>query len=209
VFSGPQNISNNFNAFPINSGNYLWFTSVLKPDGLGSTPVTIHFTQQTITIPTTPAITLSVPDASVTFDPGVNFATTKFVGGMQVTTVPSNPTLSGNTFFSALSYQLPANLPGGIKNVTWSGTIGTSTPGVKVNWQWAAAVYPTPHFSTDYNAIGIKPVDDNNKNPYLNNDHAGTPENFKTFVIGGATGGGGANYTGGLSGTGNVGPCRP
>ena len=105
--------------------------------------MTIHFTGQTITIPTTPAITLSVPDATVTFDPSVTFATTTFSGGMWVTTVPSNPTLAGNTFFSALGYQVPANLPGGIKNVTWSGTIGTDTPGVKVNWQWAAAVYPT------------------------------------------------------------------
>jgi hypothetical protein len=145
----------------------------------------------------------------VTFDPNLNFATTTFVGGMQVTTVPSNPTLKGNTFFSALSYQVPANLPKGLKNVTWSGTITTTKPGVKVNWQWAAAVYPNAHFSTDYNAIGIKPVDDKVRNPYLNNDNAGTPENFKTFVIPGATGGGGNNYTGGLGGTDNVGPCQP
>ncbi|PYJ32931.1 MAG: hypothetical protein DME88_09465 [Verrucomicrobia bacterium] len=57
-------IANNFKAFPINSGNYLWFTSVLKPSGLGSNPVTIHFTQQTIT---SANFTLSVPDATVTF----------------------------------------------------------------------------------------------------------------------------------------------
>jgi hypothetical protein len=80
---------------------------------------------------------------------------------------------------------------------------------VKVNWQWAAAVYPNPHFNTDYNALGIKPVDDKEQNPYLNNDHAGTPENFKSFVIGGATGGGGNNYTGGLGPTAKVGPCQP
>jgi hypothetical protein len=150
-----------------------------------------------------------VPDASVTFDPAVNFATTTFSGGMQVTTVPSNPTLKGNSFFSALSYQVPANLPGSIHPVTWSGTISIDTPGVTVNWQWAAAVYPNPHFSLDYNAIGIKPVDDKVKNPYLNADHAGTPEAFKQFVIGWATGGGGRNYTGGLGPTKKVGPCRP
>jgi hypothetical protein len=199
---------NNFNAFPINAGNYLWFTSVLKASGLGSTPVTITFTGQTITIPTMPPITLSVPDATVTFDPNVNFATTAFgPGGVSMTTVPSNPTLKGNTFFSALDYQVPANLPGGIKNVTWSGTISTDTPGVKVNWQWAAAVYT--NFSADYNALGVKPVDDKVHNPYLNADHAGTPENFKPFVIGGATGGGGHNYTGGLGPTAKVGPCQP
>jgi hypothetical protein len=104
---------------------------------------------------------------------------------------------------------VPANIPGGLHNISWSGTISSDTAGVDIKWQWAAAVYPNPHFSTDYNAIGIKPVDDKVQNPYLNNDHAGTPENFKSFVISGATGGGGNSYTGGLSGTGNVGPCRP
>ena len=32
-------------------------------------------------------------------------------------------------------------------------------------------------------------------------------ENFKSFLIGGARGGGGSNYTGSLSGTVRVGPC--
>jgi hypothetical protein len=197
-------VRSNFNGTPIHSGNYIWFTGVLKPSGLGSNPVTIHFTQQTIT---SANFSLSVPDATVTFDPAANFATTTFSGGMWVTTVPSNPTLKGNTFFSALGYLVPANLPGGIHNVTWSGTISADTPGVKVNWQWGAAVYT--NFSADYNALAVKPVDDKVQNPYLNSDHAGTPETFKPYVIGGATGGGGANYTGGLSGTAKVGPCQP
>jgi len=50
-------------------------------------------------------------------------------------------------------------------------------------------------------------VDDNMASQYHNSDHAGTPENFKASVTGGATGSGGANYTGGLSGTARVGPC--
>ena len=51
---------------------------------------------------------------------------------------------------------------------------------------------------------GVKPVDANRQN--LNADHAGIPENFKQFVIGGATGGGGTNYTGSLGPTRTVGP---
>jgi Kelch motif len=198
-------ITSNFNGTPIHSGNYIWFTSVLKPDHLPSTAVTITFTNQTITSPNFGP--LSVPDATVIFDPAVTMASTTFSGGMWVTTVPSNPLLKGNTFFSALGYLVPANLPGGIHNVTWSGTISTDTPGVKVNWKWGAAVYTM--FDADYNLLGVKPVDDKVRNPYLNADHAGTPENFKTFVIGGATGGGGSNYTGGLSGSATVGPCQP
>jgi hypothetical protein len=198
--------SNGFNNFAINQGNYIWFTSVLKADHLGSTAVTITFTNQTITSPNFGP--LSVPDATVTFDPNVNFATTTFgPGGVSMTTVPSNPTLKGDTFFSALSFPVPANLSGSIRPVTWSGVISVDTPGVKVNWKWGAAVYT--NFSTFYNLLGVKPVDDKVQNPYLNADHAGTPENFKPFVIGGATGGGGHSYTGSLSGTATVGPCQP
>ena len=199
--------SSNFNNFSINAGNYLWFTSVLKAQGLGSTPVTITFTNQTITSPNF-NLNLVVPDATVTFDPAVNFATTTFgPGGVSTTTVPSNPTLKGNTFFSALSFLVPANLPGSVRPVTWSGTISTATPGVKVQWQWAAAVYT--NFNADYTLLGVKPVDDKVHNPYLNADHAGTPENYKLSVIGGATGGGGHNFTGSLGPSKTVGPCQP
>jgi hypothetical protein len=193
-------IKANFNGTPIGAGRYIWFNGVLKAHGLGATPVTITFTNQTITSANFGP--LPVPDASVTFDPGAVTATTNFVGGMWVTTVPSG--IKGNTFLSGLSFPVPANLPGGIKNVTWNGTISVDTPGVSVNWQWGAAVYT--NFSADYNLVGVKPVDDKTASQYQNKDHAGTPENFKPYVIGGATGGGGNNYTGGLSGTASV--CR-
>jgi hypothetical protein len=189
----------NFNGTPINAGNYIWFNGVLKPKGLGTNPVTITFTGQTISSASFGP--LPVPDATVIFDPNVTTATTTFTGGMWVTTVPSSG-LAGNTFLSSLGYLVPANLPGGIKNVTWSGTISSDTPGVTVEWKWGAAVYT--NFNSDYNLVGVKPVDDKNASQYKNSDHAGTPENFKPFVIGGATGGGGANYTGGLSGTASV-----
>ena len=105
-----------------------------------------------------------------------------------MTPVPSSG-LPGNTFFSGLGYLVPANLPKGINPVTWSGTISTATPGVSLKWQWAAAVYTS--FNADNNLLGVRPVDANKKNPYLNSDHAGTPENYKQFVTGGARGGGG------------------
>src|SRR5207249_6088335 len=148
-------ISNGFNNFTINGGNYLWFTSVLKAKNLPSNaPVTVTFTNQTITSPNFGP--LSVPDASVTFDPSAVTATTTFAGGMWMTTVPSD--IKGNTFFSGLSFPVPANLPGSIRPVTWSGTVTINTPGVSINWQWAAANYTT--FSTAYNTLGVKPVDD-------------------------------------------------
>jgi hypothetical protein len=63
------------------------------------------------------------------------------------------------------------------------------------------------NFSGDYNALGIKPVDDNHLTQYQNSDHAGTPEAFRKYVIGGAIGGGGSNYTGSYSSTGHVTPA--
>jgi len=115
--------------------------------------------------------------------------------------------LSGNTFLSGLAYHVPSQgLPGGINPVSWSGTFITDTTGVNVNWQWAAAVYTS--FSTNYGTLGVKATDDNHHDCVtLNSDHAGTPENFKSFVIGGAMGGGGSNYTGSLSSTQSVAPC--
>src|SRR5580698_264882 len=42
--------------------------------------------------------------------------------------------------------------------------------------------------AADYNSLGVKPVDDNRGSQYQNSDHAGTPENYKQFVLGGARG---------------------
>jgi uncharacterized repeat protein (TIGR01451 family) len=194
-------IASNFNGTAVGAGNYIWFNSVLDVTGLGSSPVTIRFFNQTVT---SASFTLTVPDAVVTFDPLATTATTTFTGGQWVTRVPSSG-LAGNTFLSGLAYQLPGNLPGGLNPVTWSGTFVSDTAGVQVKWKWAAAAYG--NFSTNYNLLGVKPVDDNHASQYQNSDHAGTPENFKAYVIGGARGSGGSNYTGGYSGTKSVTPC--
>jgi len=196
-----SSIASNFNGTAIKSGSTIWFNSVLSPSGLGAAPVTFSFTNQTIS---SSSFTVAVPDAQVTFDPAATSATTTFTGGMWVTRVPSKG-LAGNTFFSGVSFQVPANIPGGVKNVTWSGTITSDTPTASLQWQWGAAVYTS--FGPDYNSDGVKPVDDNKASAYKNSDHAGTPENFKSSVTGGATGGGGSNYTGSASGTVKIGPC--
>src|SRR5262249_33675197 len=150
--------------------------SVLDPSDLpANQPVTIHVTNQSIT---SSAFTLSVGDATVIFDPNATVATTTFAGGMPTTTLPSFG-LKGNTLFSALSYLVPANIPGGVHNISWSGTISSDTPGISIKWKWAAAVYT--NFSSNYTLLGVKPVDDDGASIYHNADHAGTPENFKQF----------------------------
>jgi hypothetical protein len=143
-----------------------------------------------------------VPSALVSFVPGVPTATTTYCNGQWLTSVPLSG-LSGNVFLDGAAFRAPspAGLPGGIKDVAWQGMFFSTTPGLTIQWKWAAAVYHAAAFSADYNALGVKPVDDTNASDYSNSHHAGTPENFTPYVVGGARGGGGSNYTGSYSGT--------
>src|SRR5262249_22821918 len=144
---------------------------------------------------------LTVPNAVITFSTSATTATTVLntVTNTWETTVPAN--YNGNVFLSGLAWQVPASgLPGGANPVVWSGKFGsTTTTGLSFQWKWAAAVYTS--LAAD---PGVKAIDGNTGSPYLNSDHAGTPENFKSSVTGGARGGGGSNWTGSYSGTATV-----
>jgi uncharacterized repeat protein (TIGR01451 family) len=197
VCSVVSSISSNFNGTRISAGDYIWFNSVLSVSGLGSQPVTITLTGSTVQ---SNAFSLSVPNARITFDPTATVATTTFdvPTNTWITIVPTQGT--GNVLLSGLAFLVPqGGLAGGLNPVTWAGTLSSDTPGVKISWKWAAAVYNS--FSTDYNALQVKPVDTNSLSAYKNSDHAGTPEAYKNFVTGGARGGGGSNFTGSYSGT--------
>jgi hypothetical protein len=206
VPSTVSSITSNFNGTAIPAGDTVWFSSVGKVQGVGSTPVTLHITAQTISFSVAGApVTVSVPDATVIISPAVTSATTTFDATTNTWVTTEPPNLSGNTFLGGVAFTVTQGLPGGINPVTWQASFSTDTPGISVNWQWAAAVYR--QFGTDYGALGVKPVDANNVSAYLNSDHAGTPESFKTYVTGGARGGGGSNFTGSYSATGHVTPA--
>lgn len=211
-----NSIAANFNGTAIPAGDDVWFSAVTKVSGLGSSPVNIFISNSTITLTAngTP-ITVPVPNTILTFDPNATTATTTFnVGLNQWHTVVPSSGLAGNVFLDGVPLPLPNGLPGGIKNVLWSASFATDTPGISLQWKWAAAAYsslalncsPDPPGASDLNCLGAKPVDDNKASQYQNSDQAGTPENSKTNVVGGATGGGGSNFTGGLSGTLSVTP---
>jgi hypothetical protein len=197
-------ISANFNGTPIPGGDYIWFNSVLKVQGLDpQQPTTIGFASMPISFSAGgTSLMIPVPAASITFVPNLALATTDFVAGAWSTNVPSSG-LAGKVFLDAVALLVPAGgLPGGIKDVTWSGMFFSCTPGLTIQWQWAASVYANAGFlAGGYEGLGVKPVDDNQASSYKNSDHAGTPENFRSFVIGGARGGGGSNFTGSYSGT--------
>lgn len=210
--------TSNFNGTSISGGHYIWFNANFTASGVPSSGATVTFTNSTIHFTADQEYTLAVPNAQITFSPSASCATTSFdsITNTWMTTVP----VSGNDeiFLSGLAFPVPAsfaNASGKVSgDVTWSGTFGSSTSGISMHWKWGAAVYTT--FTTDYNALGVKPTHSNSCS-YNNSDHAGTPEGtdsrsgkpFKDFVIGGARGGGGSNFTGSWSGTVSASPVCP
>jgi hypothetical protein len=173
---------------------------------VGSTPATLHVTNASVDFSAGGvAYHLSLPNVDLTIDPSAKSASTTFNSGTNTweTIVPSG--LGGNLFLDGGAFVVPpSGLPGGVNPVVLKADFSADTPGLSVNWQWATAVYT--QFSTDNAALGVKPVDSNQASAYLNSDHAGTPENFRSFVTGGARGGGGSNWTGSYSGTASIHP---
>jgi hypothetical protein len=202
-------ITGNFNGTAIAAGDYVWFTGVLSVKGLGSSAATVFASHSTISFSANGTnYTIKVPSSTIRFSPSTTLATTKYTQlyptflGIGWNTQLQVSGLAGNDLMTAVKFAVPASgLPGGIHDVTFTATFSSYTPGLTVNWQWAAAAYSA--FSNGNNLLGVKPVDDNKASNYKNSDHAGTPENYKQYVVGGATGGGGSNYTGSYSGTGS------
>jgi hypothetical protein len=77
--------------------------------------------------------------------------------------------------------------------VTWTANISIDAGGIALGWRWAAAVYDS---FASHTGIDVKPINGPTQNPYPNQDRAGTPENFKSFVVAGGRGTGATNYTG-------------
>lgn len=208
----PSSNASNFNGTPMSGGNFIWFNANFTASGIPSSGAVITFTNSTIALGDT-GQTLAVPNAQITFSPSAACASTTFdsVSNTWMTTVPIAG--SDEIFLDGLAFQLPAGFSGTVKgSVVWNGDFSSNVPGVTVQWKWGAAVYT--HFTTDYNALQVK-ASHQNACGVNNSDHAGTPEgtdsstgqSFKGFVIGGARGGGGSNFTGSWSGTQAVHVC--
>ena len=155
---------------------------------------------------------LAVPNAQIVFSPSASCSSTTFnaMTNTWTTTVPIKG--DDEIFLTGLAWPVPiGGLRGGINPVNWVGTFSTNgTAGVSIQWKWGAAVYSK--FTTDYNALAVKPGHQTACGQ-KNGDHAGTPEGvnnldqlWKQFVVGGARGGGGSNWTGSWSSTERVSP---
>jgi hypothetical protein len=202
---GASNTSN-FNGTSIKGGSYIWFNANFSARGIPGTGATIFFTNSVVTFTADQPYSVAVPNAQITFSPSAVCSSTTFdtANNRWVTTVPISG--SDEIFLSGVAFPVPASFGEVQGVVTWQGAFTSDTAGVSVTWKWGAAVYTT--FTTDYNALGVKPTHTATC-LYNNSDHAGTPEGvdtangqpYKTFVTGGARGGGGSNWTGSWSGT--------
>jgi hypothetical protein len=198
-----SSLSANFNGTAIPSDDFIWFNSVGKISGLGSTPVTLFVRRSSITMTINGTLTtVPVPDANITFDPNAIAATTTFNTSLNLWQTILPPS-GGNFFLNGTELMLPNGLPGGVQNVTWTATFSSDTPGIGLMWQWSAAAYSSlgatctsTSSSPDLNDLEVKPIDGNTGSQFQNPDHAGTPEEYKSFLLGGATGNGGSNFTG-------------
>lgn len=200
--------SQNFNGTAIARGSWIWFSSVTSFPG-NNGDVRAEMRDSKITFSDgTKRIKIGGPSMRISLAGSTVKLRFKSLGlfsrkGMWRLSAPVNT--AGNDLLDTVAYRATRGLSGGIQNVTWSAKFYSKSAVKSMHWQWGAAVYT--RFSKSYKRLGVKPLDDNHYPPY-NSDPAGTPERYKQFVTGGATGGGGSNYTGGLSGTVNITPCK-
>jgi hypothetical protein len=188
-------VLSSFGSTPIAAGDTIWFSSVVSLRGLSGQAATLVFDNSTITFSIQgKPVTLAVPAAVIQFDPNATVASTVYNASTQnwVTVVPVGYT--GNVFLSGLPYTVPAGFPAGLNAVTWTGCFRSNSGAISASWKWGAAVYT--QFAANLAAITVKPIDANNLSAIANSDPAGTPENFKAFLIAGARGTGGSQYIG-------------
>ena len=209
-----SSIETSFNSTPIAEGSTIWFNSAVRIAGLGANATRIFLNDSMSTFAANGSkYNLAVPGAIISFDPAATVATTSYLSGIGrwATEVPSGH--SGKVFLTGLAFPVPAGgLPGGIRSVTWSAAFSTDTPGVTAEWEWGAAVYTT--FATDYNAIGVQAAEDQPSRgarilPAKTDeiDSVGKPGNLEAFVMAGAGGEGGYNFTGSFRGFSDITPC--
>ena len=187
-------IKSNFNGTRIADGSGIWFNAVAKVKGTGDRQV-VFTDQQVQYVLGGVAQVVDLPNSRVTFASGATASTTwNPVLNEWDTVVPAS--FDKNVFLGGGMYPVPAGgLPGGLNPVTWSGNFWAASGDVpSLQWQWAAAVYTA--FPSDPADLGVLPADSGH--------HAGTPENITQFVVGGARGGGGSNFTGSYSATGGA-----
>jgi hypothetical protein len=194
--------SQDFNGTPISKGSWILFSSELSVRGTKA-PMLLLMRQSLITFTVGRThYAIEGPNMRLVLTDGhaVHLHFPPFADHWAMT-APYAAT--GRDFLNGIAYQTTNRLPGNITNATWSAKFyGKGDHEIK--WQWGAAVYSK--LTNRYGKLEVKALDDAHYPPY-NTNRAGTPEAFKEYVTGGATGDGGSNYTGTMSSPVTVTPC--
>lgn len=194
VCAGSDSISSNFNGTAIAGGRYVWFNAVAKLPGVANAG-TVRVRNAMVRFESNGVpYTVYLPDTTVIVSPLFSEARVHFEAASNEWRVKVPEGFSGNVFLGGGAFQVPASgLPGGTNPVAWSFDV-TSNRNTSVQWKWAAAVYTD--FPSDYNDLDVAPTD-------ASGTHAGVPGSsfYRQFVVGGARGGGGSNFSGSYSGT--------
>lgn len=202
-------VRSDFRNVAVPGGSTIWFNSIFKVHGVAKQLFHVTFFQATAQFHYTDAsgtvvtVNQPMPDAQIAIDPNATQASTTFdpVNNVWSTTIPFD--LDDSAFLTGMPWPVPAaGLPADVEPVTVCGTFASDISNVDIGWRWAAAAYST--FGTDGTTLGVKPFSTDDDNAAANRDRAGTPENYKHFVIPGARGKGGKNYTGSYSGTATI-----
>jgi hypothetical protein len=183
-----------WNGFIAPPGSVVWINAhISNPGNVPTNTVTsVDFTGVSLVVNAT---TYALPNGQIVFNPATSTPTTVVnPDGSWTTTV--NPTYNGDIFFVGQAIPVDSNLEnGGNGNTgsTLSFTTNASDSALQFQWQWGAAVYT----SWPGNAgADIEPVHAAQQ--------AGAPLNpaVQAALIQGPRGGGGSNFTGSWSGTG-------
>jgi hypothetical protein len=182
-----------WNGFTAPSGSVVWINAHLDAKNVPtSTITTVDLTGVTLVVNAT---SYALPNGQVVFNPATTTPSTVVnPDGSWTTTV--NPTFTDDIFFDGQAIVVDTNLEnGGHGNTgsTFSFSTNSSDASLQFQWQWGAAVYTS--WPGDA-AANIEPIHGKLQ--------AGAPQNtaVQADLIQGPRGGGGSNFTGSWSGTG-------
>jgi hypothetical protein len=199
TISGVDIGNTSWNSFKIPAGTspFVWVHAHIgKPNGVPTNAITtMLFTGITLTLD---GVSYPLNNGVLTFDPAApSTITTTYNSGLNRWETRVNPNnLSDEIFFTGTAIPVTlANANSAKATVTYD--VSSSAPHVSLPWQWSAAVY-TFWPANGYAGAQIQ--------PYHSGNHAGTPLNptVQQSLIQGPRGGGGSNFTGSWSGTGNA-----
>jgi len=184
-----------WNKFNAPAGSVVWVHAQYNPKGVSTTTkTTVRFTGVFFVLN---GANYPMPDGVMTFDPAAPAtSSTHFNAALNQWETLINPkNLSDENFMTGAAIPVDANIMGG-GQATITFTTKTDDTGLNFPWQWSAAVYT--YWPADWNQAQIQPY-------HGNGLHADTPLNtmVQHALVQGPRGGGGSNYTGSWSATGN------